>query len=136
MLKDREPLRQARQRAKEIVNDNVQLKQLVVQAREKLKKTQANRQVGKGASRTIRTFLRMIKAYLAGEYKEIPWKSLLLMVLGLVYFIMPLDIVPDFIPVAGFVDDLSLVVAIGKSIQGDINDFADWERIKMRSHSS
>jgi uncharacterized membrane protein YkvA (DUF1232 family) len=79
----------------------------------------------------IETFQRMIHAYWLGTYKEIPWKSLLLIVAGLIYFINPFDLVPDFIPVAGYIDDISLVIWIFKSISKDIIQFQEWEK----SHS-
>ncbi len=42
---------------------------------------------------------------------EVSWeqKSIILGALG--YFILPIDLIPDFIPVAGFTDDLSALLA-------------------------
>lgn len=40
----------------------------------------------------------MIKAVASGQYKELPRKAVLLMSAALLYFISPIDILPDFIP--------------------------------------
>lgn len=127
MAKDRGPLHEARKRAKEIVNDNDKLKQLVREARNKLDKQEKKNGLISSASRILRTFFRMIKSYLNGSYREVPWQTLLLITLALVYFLMPIDLIPDFIPVAGFLDDATVIAGIAKSLQSDIKAFAEWE---------
>lgn len=73
------------------------------------------------------TCLRMLAAYAKGEYREIPWKSLVALVAALIYFIMPVDVIPDFILGFGFADDIALIAWTVKSIKGDIDRFAAWE---------
>jgi uncharacterized membrane protein YkvA (DUF1232 family) len=75
-------------------------------------------------------FIRMLSAYAKGSYKGLSNRSLGLLVLGLVYFALPLDLVPDFIPFVGYVDDLSVLLGICKSVQADIDQFILWEREK------
>ncbi len=75
----------------------------------------------------VKTFLRLLRAYISGEYREIPWKSLLLIIGSLIYFMMPLDLIPDFIPVMGFADDISIIFLVFKSIAQDIRAFEDFE---------
>jgi len=75
----------------------------------------------------IRTFIRMIRAYIKGDYREIPWKSLILIVGALIYFLMPLDAIPDFIPVTGYLDDITIVFLVFKMINDDINAFVEYE---------
>ncbi|WP_194774250.1 YkvA family protein [Pararhodonellum marinum] len=75
--------------------------------------------------------IRMVKAHSKGEYKGISNRSLGLLVLALVYFISPVDLIPDFIPVIGYVDDLSVILAVFKSVQTDIEKFLEWERTRI-----
>ncbi len=51
----------------------------------------------------------MIK--LVGD-KDVPPKTKGMIVIGFAYLISPIDIVPDFIPVFGFVDDLLITVIL------------------------
>ncbi len=71
---------------------------------------------------------RLLKAYVSGEYRVIPWQSLIKIIAGLIYFVSPIDLIPDLIPVLGFSDDVALILWIFRSIQDDINDFLAWER--------
>jgi uncharacterized membrane protein YkvA (DUF1232 family) len=41
---------------------------------------------------------------------------------ALAYFILPIDIVPDFFAVVGFSDDIAVLAAALRMIQGHIND--------------
>ena len=49
--------------------------------------------------------------YLASKEPRTPWYAKLLMVLVIGYAISPLDLIPDFIPVLGLLDDLVIVPA-------------------------
>lgn len=76
----------------------------------------------------IEIFIRMIKAHLSKRYEGLSSRSLGLLALGLFYFALPTDLVPDFIPFVGYVDDITVLLAIFKSLQSDIEKFLDWER--------
>jgi len=74
------------------------------------------------------TFNRMVRAYMNGDYREIPWKNLLYITAGIVYFVTPLDLIPDFIPLTGFMDDLTVLMWVFNSVRSSIDDFEEWEK--------
>ena len=76
----------------------------------------------------IKVLARMVKAYITGHYKIIPWKSIIIITAVLIYFIMPLDLIADFIPVTGYLDDFSLVLWVFGHLKDDINTFVWWEQ--------
>jgi len=51
--------------------------------------------------------LRSLQETAASE--ETPLKAKILLVLAIVYFLSPIDLIPDFIPVIGYLDDLVIV---------------------------
>ena len=74
---------------------------------------------------------RLLRAYAQGEYRTIPWKSLLLVVAAILYFINPIDLIPDLMPVLGLTDDFAVLLMVYKSIGSDINKFLDWEKSQV-----
>lgn len=79
----------------------------------------------------LQTSLRLIRAYGSGTYKQVAWKSVLSLTAGIVYLVSPIDLVPDFIPVQGFLDDFTLLMIVFKQLEKDLLAFREWEsRIK------
>lgn len=72
-------------------------------------------------------FIRLVKAYTNGTYRQVETKSLLLGVAVLLYVVTPLDIVPDFIPIIGFADDISLMAWFISAFQEELRKFQTWE---------
>lgn len=75
----------------------------------------------------IQIFIRMIKAHFSGQHK-MEFSTLGLIVLAMVYFISPIDLIPDFLGVIGFADDLSVVLAVYARVKDEVDRFLEWER--------
>ena len=75
--------------------------------------------------------LRLLRAYATGQYKDLPWKSLLSIIAAIIYFVMPVDLIPDFIIGLGFIDDAALLGWIINSVKSDIESFIEWETTKL-----
>ena len=71
---------------------------------------------------------RMLRAYASGEYRQIPWKTLIRIIAVLIYFVSPLDFLPDFLPIIGLTDDIALTLWLFSSIKNDIDAFQVWEK--------
>jgi len=76
----------------------------------------------------VQLLIRMVRAFASGEYKGLPWKSMVSIVAVLLYFVSPIDIIPDFLPVIGITDDVALVIWLIKTLGSDINKFREWEK--------
>jgi len=101
---------------------------LIHSVSEKLSDMDENKKRISGFFEKVRTLLRMLTAYIKGEYREIPWRSLLMIIGSLIYFLMPLDLIPDFIPVTGLADDISIILLVFSSINEDIDAFLEYEQ--------
>ncbi len=93
--------------------------------------SQINNLAGKGSSPglmdSLRTLMRMVNAYRLGTYRAVPWPTIGKIVAILVYFVLPLDFIPDVLPVLGFTDDFALILWALRSFAGDIEAFRAWE---------
>jgi uncharacterized membrane protein YkvA (DUF1232 family) len=74
------------------------------------------------------TLWRFVRAWRDGAYQTVPWKSIVVAIAGLFYFLDPIDIIPDFIPVLGYVDDSVVLAFVAKAIHSDLEKFREWEK--------
>jgi uncharacterized membrane protein YkvA (DUF1232 family) len=75
---------------------------------------------------------RLVKAYALGQYKEVPWKTILLIVAAIIYFVNPLDLVPDIIPLTGLTDDFAVLLWVYNSVSNEIEKFLTWEKTQVK----
>ena len=71
---------------------------------------------------------RLLKAYAKGEYRAIPKQSLIALIAAMAYFVIPTDLIPDFIATLGFFDDVALLGWVFQSIREDLTLFEAWEQ--------
>lgn len=76
----------------------------------------------------LQLMIRFIKAYATGEYRAVPFRSMATIVGVLVYFISPLDIIPDVLPLIGIADDVALVVWLFNVLENEIAKYSEWEK--------
>jgi uncharacterized membrane protein YkvA (DUF1232 family) len=69
----------------------------------------------------------MLNAWFKGEYKDIPKKTIVLIITALLYFISPIDLIPDWLP-GGFIDDAALITWVLQSMSSDIQKFNVWKK--------
>src|SRR5690242_361572 len=53
----------------------------------------------------VNLFIDLFKSYINGSYRDISTKSILTVIGALIYFVSPIDAIPDFIVGLGFLDD-------------------------------
>lgn len=56
-----------------------------------------------------RLVVELIDDFAAGRYRELPWHSVALAALAILYSVSPADAVPDYLPGVGAVDDLVVI---------------------------
>ena len=75
----------------------------------------------------IRTAYDMVSDSVTGKYKGVAKSTLALLAGGLAYLALPLDRVPDFIPVAGWVDDAAVLAWIFKRCADEFQKYKDFK---------
>lgn len=112
--------------ARRMVQDKDQLSNLIKKATRKA--SDVGGQQKNQILEEVKLFVRMVRSYIKGQYPYLsPW-TLLMVVFGLVYFVMPVDMIPDLLPAMGFTDDLAVLLMIFKRFSTDIDRFRQWEQ--------
>lgn len=71
--------------------------------------------------------VRMMRTWVKGDYQNISTKSIIAVVVALLYFVNPLDLIPDFIPIIGQVDDIFILGYLIKTVNKELDRFMVWE---------
>ena len=83
--------------------------------------------VGKKFS-MIPIMISLVKNYVQGKYTTIPYGTILAVLSALIYFLAPIDIVPDFIPLAGYLDDMAVLGLCMNMVSIDIETYEKWRQ--------
>ena len=78
----------------------------------------------------VKDLYNLSKDAVRGNYKLHP-VNLGIIAGGLLYFIIPTDLIPDFIPLVGLVDDIAVLTTIIKSMQGELQKYRSWKSDKI-----
>lgn len=70
---------------------------------------------------------RLLKAYSNGDYRDLSWSNLVLVVGAILYFVMPIDLLPDIIVGLGYLDDAAIITWTINSLGQELERFKRWE---------
>ena len=116
----------SRGRAGKIMNDPDQIEMLL----KRLEKKLTGLPVVGDALTYIPAMGLMVNSYIKKEYQNIPIGTITAVIGAIIYFVSPIDLIPDFIPAVGAVDDAAVVgiaLAIAKT---DIDEYLAWRKVK------
>jgi uncharacterized membrane protein YkvA (DUF1232 family) len=108
-------------KAKDYVEDKNKTKILLNEAMNKAKKKGALEEIWDN----LQLLLGIIKDWISGDYTEIPVGSITLIIIGLLYFVSPIDLIPDFLP-GGLIDDAVVLSLVIKQITSDLDNYRIW----------
>lgn len=118
----------ALRRAEILLGNRTRLILLVGQIAAKIYSLEDKGKVAQDVKQKMFVLWRLLKAYAKGQYNLLSWKAILYIVAATVYFINPADVIPDIVPLSGFVDDLSILLWTYSSLQSELDRFIQWEK--------
>jgi len=75
--------------------------------------------------------IRLIRDYQRAEYRDISEPNLITVIAAILYFVSPFDVIPDWVPVLGHIDDAFVVSLALKSVRMDLDTFMAWETARI-----
>ena len=108
--------------AEEIIKNPQKLEELLQQLEAKLKDVP---KAGDALSR-IPLMISMVRSYITKEYTEISPKVIVSLVCAIIYLLKGKDVIPDNIPVVGYVDDLAVFAAAFMINEPELQAYTQW----------
>jgi uncharacterized membrane protein YkvA (DUF1232 family) len=115
-------------RARRLVRDPAALDELAQHARHKASGS-SNSRIRELGDR-IKLLGRLVRAYATGSYREISVGNIVLIVAAILYFVTPIDLIPDAIPGAGLMDDATVLAFVLAKLETELERFSDWEKAR------
>ncbi|HON28410.1 MAG TPA: YkvA family protein [Mesotoga infera] len=79
-----------------------------------------------GLLERLNLMISLIRDYFNGSYRRLPVNTLVWLVAALIYFVSPVDVIPDIIPVIGFLDDAGVIAMVFSNFNRDITAYKNW----------
>ncbi|MHB8088560.1 MAG: YkvA family protein [Anaerolineaceae bacterium] len=122
-----EAVEKSKSKAEDYLKDPEKSKKLLDDAMKKAKSREKPTGPLADLWENLRTAFRLLQAYFSKKYTTIPWASIVLVVGSVIYFVSPIDLMPDWFPLAGFIDDAAVLVFVLRQINSDLQRFLEWE---------
>lgn len=98
-----------RLQARRMINDPGSMQKVYL---ETVKKADNNKTTLGGVWSELISLTRLVRAWINGSYRDVSTQTKVLVLGGLLYFLSPIDLVPDFIAGLGLLDDAALIAWI------------------------
>lgn len=123
-VSEEEAKEQVKAGADKVKNEDVEK---ILKKRDEIeKKFQGNGPLGKFVA-DVKILFSMVQDYWNKRYTDVPWWTIAAIVTALAYVLSPVDLIPDFIPVVGYIDDAAVVAACLALIETDLQTYKEWK---------
>jgi len=113
-----------RGRARKLLRDPVALARLAARAEESLRR---RRGALEGVVDELATLTRLLRAWAHGTYRDVRHSTLVAVVAAVLYFLMPLDAIPDIVAGIGLADDAMVIAWVVERVRAELDAFRRWE---------
>ena len=82
----------------------------------------------------VALFFNLIRDFAANRYTDIPFGAIAGIVGTLVYILTPADMIPDFLPGIGFLDDAGVLAFCLSLVGADIKKYEKWKKAQNKEN--
>lgn len=82
----------------------------------------------------IKLGFEMLKDYKKKNYKNVPWKTIAIITAAILYFINPIDLIPDFMGIIGFTDDAIVLGFVFNSLREELIKYCNWRGLNAEEY--
>ena len=115
-----------RERAKRIAASPEEVAALAGAAAQKLAKATGLPGRFRAVREELSTFIALLKAWVNGDYRQVSARTLVTVIAAVLYFVVPFDLIPDFIAAIGLLDDAAVIGYVIGVVRDEIAEFERW----------
>ena len=71
--------------------------------------------------------ISLIRMYVVKKYTKIPVGTIIAVISAILYLVAPIDLIADYIPVIGLVDDAAVILFCAFMVKSDLDNYAEWK---------
>ena len=75
---------------------------------------------------SLPVLISLVRSYVKKEYTDIPVGSVVAVVAAILYTVSTIDFIPDFIPVAGYLDDAAVIAVCLNHVSSEVEEYRAW----------
>lgn len=117
-------LERYKQKATPYLNDRNKAEHLLLRA---TKKASKNRSSLLKVWSHLQLLFEALKEWKRGTYPYFPKKSVVMLIAAIIYFVSPIDLIPDFLLGFGILDDAAIIAFVTKQLSKDLTEFEQWK---------
>ncbi|MCM4154901.1 hypothetical protein DHD80_02685 [Gramella sp. AN32] len=99
----------------------------VLEDEEKIRTKFENKGILKRYMDDAKILFSLLRDYANGTYRDVPWNIIASVGASLLYVLSPIDLIPDFIPVLGYLDDAAVIAFCLNLIEKDLAAYKAWK---------
>jgi uncharacterized membrane protein YkvA (DUF1232 family) len=111
-------------RATKYAENPKNLQQLLKRA---MRKASHNKNSLSGILQQFYLLVELVKAWSKKEYQDVSKKTIIMVIATIIYFVAPLDLIPDFLIGLGIFDDVAVIGYTVKQISNELDRFKKWK---------
>ncbi len=82
----------------------------------------------------VKLGFEMLKDYKKKNYRSVPWKAIAIITAAIIYFINPMDLMPDFMGLIGFTDDAIVLAFVFNSLREELIKYCEWKGLNPEDY--
>ncbi len=84
----------------------------------------------------LKLLIPLVWAYLQGSYRDVSARSIVIFIVTLAYIVSPIDLLPDYVPGLGQIDDAVLLGAALYLLEKDLLKYREWKETSGREKTA
>lgn len=120
-------------KAEELIKDREKTEEKIDEAIEKVIKVEEEKGIFEKIWEDLPVMFGMAKDWITGTYKDVSLTAMLTILGGIIYFLSPIDLIPDFLPVIGYLDDLYILSTVIDQVRKEIDKYKVWKKANEKS---